>query len=143
MSQGDNKRPKTKSLRRAGRKFQASEAAGAVLGDNMVLFGMGYEGHNIWACDLLDNSPCQSNDEVVLTSPYPAAVEHLCSQPQESCAFDQGYLRAGLRKVGEMATAKIKYDAIPFCFTFSNDTTKSDNEPGKAVGTLPRCCGTA
>lgn len=79
---------------------------------------------------------------MVLTSPYPAAVVHLCSQPQESCAFDQGYLRAGLRKAGEMATAKIKCDAIPFCFTFSNDTTKSDNEPGKAVGTLPRCCGT-
>jgi len=54
MSQGDNKRPKTKSLRRAGRKFQASEAAGAVLGDSMALFGMGYEGHNTWACGLLD-----------------------------------------------------------------------------------------
>lgn len=54
MSQGDNKKPKTKFPRRAGRKFQASEATGAVLEDSMALFGMGYEGHNTWVCGLPD-----------------------------------------------------------------------------------------
>lgn len=78
MSQGGSKRPKTRSPRRVGRKFLASEVTDAVLGGSTTLFEMGYEVHNTWAflC--------------------PAAVVHLCSHPQESYAFDQGCLDAEL-----------------------------------------------
>jgi len=51
-SQGGSKRPRTRSPRRAGRKFLASEAIGGVLVDSTMLFEMGYEEHNTWACGL-------------------------------------------------------------------------------------------
>jgi len=45
-SQAGSKKPRTRSPRRAGRKFLAFEAIDEVLGDSTMLFEMGYEEHN-------------------------------------------------------------------------------------------------
>jgi hypothetical protein len=72
-----------------------------------------------------------------LTSPCPAAEEHSNTRPQASCAPDRGssceaQLQDGdVSEERELPAQEKKW--APFCFTLSNETTRSDSDPGNAA----------
>ena len=78
------------------------------------------------------------------TCRYLEAVVRLNTHPLVTCALDPGLTSdVQLRSVSELLH-KNEWKVVPFCFTLSNDTTRSDREPGKAEGAVAlgcRCCG--
>lgn len=76
-----------------------------------------------------------------LTSLYRQAGEHVYNHPPEACVLLPGYsCGEELQTIQMKRTTKQACD-LPFCFTVSNDATRSDRDPGNVVvaGRLEAC----
>ena len=74
------------------------------------------------------------------TSQYLVAAAHLNNCLRASYVLGRDCGHAALRNIRSTKFERGR-KPVPFCFTFSNDTTKSDKDPGKAEGRLERAGG--
>lgn len=70
---------------------------------------------------------------------YLGVAAHWSIHPLAVCALAQDSTFGGQLRLVSMVFVR-RLNRLPFCFTLSNDTTKSDREPGNAEEALDLGC---
>ena len=140
-----SRRPRTTSLHPVAKRQRTCPAMVEEPGDNMVQFEKDYEEHSTWA--FRKEMIKRLYKSIVMlkpTSRYPVAAAHLNNYLRASYVLGRDCGHATLRNMRSLGYPSLREreKSTPFCFTLSNDTTKSDKDPGKVEGRLGRGGGT-
>ena len=139
-----SRRPRTTSLHPVAKRRRMCPVMVEEPGGNMVQFGKDCEEHSTWAYrKKIIKRSIQIYGDVKPTSQYPVAAARLNNCLRASYVLGRDCGHATLRNMTSSGqpSSRVRKKPIPFCFTLSNDTTKSDKEPGKVEGRLGRAGG--